>query len=113
MSDDEDRKRTDEDPTVPSAPIPVPVSPPPDPEKRRPRLTPDFEERLAPIDEKSAASYADAEAAIATKAKAGELLDELLQAVDEGGVPQAVLEMTESLVHEVARVTHPKKPPER
>ena len=85
------------------------------PTPRRPRLTPAHEARLEPVDAKSRASYEDAEAALLTKNVAGEKLDELLALIDGdgGGVPQAMLEMSDSTVHTLTQVLHPKpKPPD-
>jgi hypothetical protein len=82
------------------------------PTPRRPRLTPAHEARLEPVDAKSRASYEDAEAALATKSVAGEKLDELLALIDNGdGVPQAMLEMSDSTVHTLTQVLRP--PPKR
>ena len=79
--------------------------------KRPPRLTPVHEDRLIPVDAKSRASYEDAEAALLTKTVAGEKLDELLAMIgDDGGVPQEMLEMSDSTVHTLQQVLHPPKP---
>jgi len=79
------------------------------PSPRRPRLTPAHEARLEPVDARSRASYEDAEAALLTKGEAGEKLDELLALInDGGGVPQAMLEMSDSTVHTLTQVLHPK-----
>jgi hypothetical protein len=83
------------------------------PTPRRPRLTPAHEARLEPVDAKSRASYEDAEAALLTKNVAGEKLDELLALIDDdggGGVPQAMLEMSDSTVHTLTNILHPPKP---
>lgn len=78
------------------------------PAPRRPRLTPTHEARLKPVDAKSRASYEDAEAALLTKNRAGEKLDELLALIDSNdGVPQAMLEMSDSTVHTLTQVLHP------
>lgn len=83
------------------------------PTPRRPRLTPAHEARLEPVDAKSRASYEDAEAALLTKNVAGEKLDQLLAFIDdEGGVPQAMLEMSDSTVHTLTQVLHAKPKPE-
>lgn len=78
-------------------------------EGRRPRLTPADELIVAPVDEASAASYAAAEEAIATKHQAGEKLDEFLALIDDGAVPHAELELGVSAVHHITVAA--KKPP--
>ncbi len=83
------------------------------PTPRRPRLTPAHEARLEPVDAKSRASYEDAEAALLTKGVAGDKLDQLLAMIDDGGgVPQAMLEMSDSTVHTLTQVLHPPPKPD-
>jgi hypothetical protein len=84
----------------------------PAPVERKPRMTPAHEERLAPVDAKSRESYEAAEAALATKGVAGDKLDELVALLDDaGGVPQAMLEITDSTVHRLAEHLLPGKKP--
>lgn len=91
--------------------------------RRRPRLTPANEERLAPVDAKSRESYeiseaaiATADAAIASKVAAGNLLDELLAKLptpedEDGAVPAAPLELSDSMVHSLGVALRPVKKP--
>jgi hypothetical protein len=76
---------------------------------RRPRLTPTDAARFAPLDARSRESYEAAEAAVAAKVETGAKLDELLALVgDDGAVPQAMLELSDSTIHRIAVVNRPK-----
>ena len=82
--------------------------------RRRARLTPADEARLAPLDARSRESYEAAEAAVASKVATGAKLDELLALVDDtGAVPQGMLELSDSSVHHIgiAFKKPPRKPP--
>jgi hypothetical protein len=74
------------------------------PNPKRPRLPTEVEERLAPLETKSAASYAGGEAACARA-------DELIERLQDEGVVAAELELDGSLayaVSEAARMAREK-----
>ena len=65
-----------------------------DPDPDRPRLSPELERQLEPVDRKSAQGYAAVELAI-------EKIDKLL----EDGAVLATIDPTDSLVHSLRKVT--------